>query len=198
VILRVSLMAIAGCLWLAAQNTKVGVINIQQALLSTKDGQAAAQQLQSKFDPKREEIAKKESELQQLQAQYQKTQAVASEDQRNKMARDIDQRQRALQRDKEDAQAEFELEKDKVLNEIGNRLMQVIDKYAKDNAYSLILDVSSQQTPVLYMASGLDITAEVVKLYDANAPALTAPTMPAPAASPAKPAAAPKPAAAKP
>ena len=191
-------MAIAGCLWLAAQNTKVGVINIQQALLSTKDGQAAAQQLQSKFDPKREEIAKKESELQQLQAQYQKTQAVASEDQRNKMARDIDQRQRALQRDKEDAQAEFELEKDKVLNEIGNRLMQVIDKYAKDNAYSLILDVSSQQTPVLYMASGLDITAEVVKLYDANAPALTAPTMPAPAASPAKPAAAPKPAAAKP
>ncbi len=200
-IFRVSMMAAALSLTLAAQNTKVGVINIQQALLSTKDGQAAAQQLQTKFDPKRQDIAKKEGELQQLQAQFQKTQAVASEDQRTKLARDIDQRQRALQRDKEDAQAEFEQEKDKVLNEIGNRLMQVIDKFAKDNAYSLILDVSSQQTPVLYMASGLDITADVVKLYDANAPSTVAPSMPkpaTPAAAPVKPTAAPKPAAAKP
>jgi outer membrane protein len=185
---------------LAAQ-TKVGVISIQQALLSTKDGQAAAQQLQTRFDPKRQDIAKKEGELQQLQAQFQKSQNTASEDQKTKLARDIDQRQRALQRDKEDAQGEFEQEKDKVLNEIGNRLMQVIDKFAKDNQYSLILDVSSQQTPVLYMASGLDITADVVKLYDANAPSTVAPSMPKPAplTAPVKPtSAAPKPAATKP
>jgi hypothetical protein len=56
--------------------------------------------------------------------------------------------------------------------------MQVIDKYARDRAYTLILDVSSQQSPVLYMANGIDVTADIVKAYDAAAPA-AAPAAPA-------------------
>lgn len=164
--------------------TKVGVINIQQAILSTKDGQRSAQELQVRFDPRRKEIDRKNGEIQAMQEQFRKTQNTASEEQRTKLARDVDQRQKSLQRDMEDAQAEFEQEQGKVLNELGGRLMQVIDKYSRDNAYTLILDVSNPQTPVLYMANGTDITAEIVKLYDANAPA---PAATKPAGTPAAP-----------
>ncbi len=198
----------------AATNTKVGVINIQQAVYSTKDGRAAVEQLQMKFEPRKRELDKKNSEIQQLQDQFRKSQNTASEEQRAKLARDIDQKQRSLQRDTEDAQAEFDQERERALGDLGGRIMQVIDKYARDNQYTLILDISSQQSPVLYMANGIDITAEVVKLYDANAPAAPAagapsgsgatsttppataepkPTAPKPAITPA-----PKPPAAKP
>jgi len=154
-----------------APATKVGVINIQQTILSTKDGQKATQNLQAKFDPRRKDIERKQQEIQQMQDSFRKTQNTASEDQRTKLARDIDQKQMALKRDMEDAQGDFEQEQSRAYNELGGRLLQVIDKYARDNSYTLILDVSSPQTPVLYMANGTDITAEIVKLYDANAPA---------------------------
>jgi outer membrane protein len=203
VTLRVSSiwLALAAAPMLMGQTTptKVGVINIQQAVLATRDGQKAAQDLQARFDPKRKAIEGRNSEIQQLQDQFRKTQNTASEEQRAKLARDIDQKQKALQRDVEDAQAEFEQEQQRAFNELGGRLLQVIGKYARDNSYAVILDVSNQQTsPVLYMADGIDITEEVVKLYDANAPA--PPAMPKPTSSapakptsiaPAKPAAAP-------
>jgi len=164
-----------------APATKVGVINIQQTILSTKDGQKATQNLQAKFDPRRKDIERKQQEIQQMQDSFRKTQNTASEDQRTKLARDIDQKQMALKRDMEDAQGDFEQEQSRAYNEMGGRLLQVIDKYARDNSYTLILDVSSPQTPVLYMANGTDITAEIVKLYDANAPA-AAPVTGAPGA----------------
>jgi len=64
--------------------------------------------------------------------------------------------------------------------------MAVIDKYARDNGYNLILDVSSPQTPVLYISSGIDITQDVVGLYDKAAPAAAgAPAAAKPAAPPA-------------
>ncbi len=45
-------------------------------------------------------------------------------------------------------------------------MMAVIEKYAKDNGYSMILDVSNPNTPVLYASSGIDITQDIVALYD--------------------------------
>lgn len=185
--LRVSMIALAvaaaPAILAQAPPTKVAVINIQQAVLSTKDGQKAAQDLQAKFDPKRKAIEAKNAEIQQLQEQFRKSQNTASEEQRAKLARDIDQKQKSLQRDVEDAQAEFEQEQQRAFNELGGRLLQVLGKYARDNAYTLVLDVSTQQSPVLYMADGIDITEEIVKLYDANAPSAAAPAAPAPSAA---------------
>lgn len=191
--LNLAAVAALGGLTLAAQTTppvtKVGTINIQQAIIATKDGQKAAQDLQAKFDPKRKELEAKQQTIAQLRDQYQKSSNAASEEQKQKLARDIDEQQKRLQRDTEDAQAEFEQEQSKVINEVGGRLMQVIDKFARDNSYTLILDVSSQQTPVLYIANGIDVTQEIVKLYDANAPSTIAPAKPA--AAPVRPAAPP-------
>ena len=47
---------------------------------------------------------------------------------------------------------------------------EAAQEYAQDNGYTLILDVSSQQTPVLYAANGIDITQDIIGLYDKNAP----------------------------
>lgn len=154
-----------------APATKVGIINIQQAMLSTKEGQKAAQELQTKFEPRRKEIEKRNAEIAALQDQFRKAQNTASEDQKTRLAREIDQKQKALQREGEDAEAEFDGERQRVLNDLGGRLMQVIDKYARDNGYTLILDVSSQQSPVLYFANGTDVTADIIKAYDTSAPA---------------------------
>ena len=101
------------------------------------------------------------------------------------LVREIDTKTRSLQRDTEDAQTEFDQEQSKVLQELGQKMMAVIDKYARDNGFTLILDVGAPQNPVLYASNNIDITNEIVALYDKNAP--TAAPAAAPAARPATP-----------
>jgi outer membrane protein len=174
-----------------AASTKVGIIQLQQAILATKDGQKAVNDLRARFEPKRTELEKKQANIASMQDQLRKGSATMSEDAKNKLVRDIDQATKSLNRDTEDAQAEVEQAENKIMQELGGRIMAVVDKYAKDNGYGLILDVSNPQAPVVFAASSIDITREVIDLYDKNAPAATTS---APAAAPpaaAKPAAPP-------
>lgn len=176
--------------------TKVGVINIQQALLGTKDGQRAAQELDTRRAPKAKEFEKRQAEIRQLQDSLSRGGNAMAEAAKNNLVRDIDQKTKAFNRDLEDAQAEWDQDQQRVLQDLGQKIMVVIDKYAKDNGFAVILDVSNPQTPVLYASNQIDITNEIVALYDKNTPAASsaAPAQTAPAGN----AAAPKPAATKP
>jgi len=150
----------------AQQSAKVGVISVQGAIVGTKDGQKASQELDTKFAPKKKEFDTRQSELGQLQDQYNKGGTLISDDKRNQLARDIDEKKKRLERDMQDAQEELNGEQQRVLQSLGQRMMAVIEKYAKDNGFTLILDVSSPNTPVLYASSGIDITQDIVALYD--------------------------------
>jgi outer membrane protein len=154
-----------------AQNPKVGVINLQSAIVSTKDGQKAANEIQARFNPKKADLDKRQSDIAQLQNQLNQGQNTLSEDARQKLVREIDQKTKSLNRDTEDARAELDQDEQKIMNELGSRIVAVIDKYAKDNGYVMILDVSSPQTPVMFASNTIDVTRDIIELYDKNAPA---------------------------
>ncbi|MFL6464015.1 MAG: OmpH family outer membrane protein [Bryobacteraceae bacterium] len=165
----ISAVALVGLAFGAtAQQTpgKVGVISVQGAIVGTKDGQKASQELDTKFAPKKKEFDTRQSELASLQDQFNKGGSVMNEDKRNQLTRDIDEKKKRLERDMQDAEEELRGEQQRVLQGLGQRMMTVIEKYAKDNGYTMILDVSSPNTPVLYASSGIDITQDIVSLYD--------------------------------
>ena len=84
--------------------------------------------------------------------------------------------------------AELDQDQQKVLQDLGGKMMAVIDKYAKDNGYILIVDISSPQTPVLFASNTIEITKDIIDLYDKNSatPATTSAPKPAtPAPGPA-------------
>src|SRR5436305_12096837 len=184
----------------AAAPTKVAIISVQQAILQTKDGQTASAALQAKFMPKRQQLEKKQSDIVNLQEQMKKGSATMSEEAKGKLARDIDSNQKSLQRDSEDFDADVQQEEGKIMQDLGQKMMDVIIKYATQNGFSMVLDVSSQQTPVLWADPSADITTEIIKLYDAAHPGTggtaTAPATAKPSGAPpaAPPAASPKPA----
>jgi len=173
----------------APPQAKIGIIAFQNAIIATKDGQKAAADLTAKFGPRKSDLEKKQSTIAQLQDQLRKGSNTMSEDAKQKLMREIDQNTKSLNRETEDAQAELDQEQNKITQELGQRIMAVMDKYARDNGYTLILDVSSQQSSVLFAASGTDITQDVIAMYDKNSPS---------AAAAGKPATPPPPAAAKP
>src|SRR5882672_8906044 len=183
-ILVLPLLALGVSLSAQAQGapSKVGVINIQGAIVTTKDGQKAASELETRSAPKRKELETKQNEITQLKDQLQKGQNTLSEATKAELYKNIDAKTKILNRDVEDAQAEFDQDQQKILQQLGQKMMAVIDKYAKDNGYTLILDVSSPQTPVLYASNTIDVTKDIIDLYDKNAASPT-PTAPAPAAA---------------
>src|ERR1700720_1153455 len=191
--------SMAGIAWAqapAAAPTKVAVIQIQAALVSTKEGQKAAAELETKMGPRKKELDGKQAELKDLQDKLQRGGNTLSDGAKEELTRNIDQKTKSFNRQVEDAQAELEAEQQKLLQQLGQKMMQVIDKYAQSNGFSIVLDVSNPNTPVLYASNTIDITKEVIERYDKTMGT-------APAAAPAKPAglappAAPKPAAAPP
>jgi outer membrane protein len=168
----------------AAPN-KVGVIQIQAAIVSTKDGQAAAADLETRLGPKRKELEKQQADIKELQDKLQRGGNTMSQSAKDDVQRQIDSRTKSFNRDMEDAQAEFESEQQKLVNDLGGKLMQVIDKYAQQQGFSVILDVSNPNTPVLYASNTVDITKEIIDLYDKQSATMPKTTGSAPPRSPA-------------
>jgi Skp family chaperone for outer membrane proteins len=178
----------------SAATTRIGIINIQNAILLTNEGRRDFEALQTKFEPTQKTLNNLNQEIENLKKQLQTQGEKLNEQSRSEMVKNIEGKQKTLQRQVEDAQAEFQGQQNEIANRIGGKLLDVLDKFAKQNGYSLILDVSGQQSPVLWAAQTSDVTQEIVNSYNAQS------GVPAPAAAPAgKPAgAAPRPAAPKP
>jgi outer membrane protein len=172
-----------------AQSGKVAVIYLQGAIANTKEGQKASADLEAKTAPKKKEIEQKQSEINALQDELTKGQNTLNEARKNELARNIDYKKKMLQRDIEDAQAELDQDQQRILQQLAGKMRAVIDKYSRDHGYVMVVDVSSPESPVFYFSPSVDITREIIELYDQSAAALSAPAPSAP--KPQTPAAAP-------
>lgn len=177
----------------AASGTKIGVIQIQQAIVATNEGQRDFQALEKKFEPKRTELQGLQKEIEDLQKQLQTQGDKLNDQARAEMSKNLESKQKVLQRSAQDAQDEYQTQSNEIAQRIGQKLIQVVDKYAKDNNYAMILDASNPDaSPIIWASDSTNVTKEIVDLYNAQS-GVAAPAAPAGAA--ARPAA-PKPAAA--
>jgi outer membrane protein len=174
----------------APAGTKIGIINIQQAILASNEGQRDFAELQKKFEPKQTELQASNKEIEDLKKQLNTQGDKLNEEARATMVKNIESKQKSMQRSLEDAQADYQAQQGDIANRIGGKMLEVLDKYAKDNGYIVILDVSSPQSPVLWAGPSTDVTKPIVDAYNAQsgiaAPAASAPVKPAapkPAAS---------------
>jgi len=171
---------------------KIAVIDMTSALVTTKDGQKAVADLQAKFRPKEQEIQKRGQELQAKQEQYRKAANTLSDEAKANYERDIELMNRNLQRDTADAKQEMDEDQQKILQDLGPKIMQVVNKYAVDNQISIVFDVGGEPNNIRFASSAVDITRDIIALYDKAAP--VTPTAP-PAKTSTSAAPAPKPAA---
>lgn len=158
----------------AASGTKVAIINVRDAVTRTDEGQNRLTQLQESYRPRGAALQKRAQEVETLRAQLRQGENTMSEEAQRKLVRDIQQKERDLQRENEDLEAEFNQEQQVVLNDVFGKLKAVIQKYTREQGYSIVLDISSPQSPVVDASNELDITAAVIELYNQEYPAQAA------------------------
>ena len=164
----------------ADASTRIAVINIQNAIASTAEGRQAAQELQTRFTPRQTQIQDIGKQLQALQTRIQNGQNTLSEAEKERLGRQYEELSREAQRKQQQLQQDAQDAREDVVDRIGQKMMHVIDSYAEKNGYSVVLDTSTQSTPVIYASNAVDITGAIVKLYDQTYPVKAA----APAAKP--------------
>ena len=157
---------------------KIGIVNIQDAIIATNEGKKEFDALQARFAPKQNELKTLNDEVENLKKDLQAKGDKLNEEERNKQVKSLEGKQKTLQRNYDDAQTEFQQAEQEVVNRIGGKMLNVLEKYARTNNYAVILDVSNPQTPVLWASQGTNITKELVDAYNAESP--VAPAAPAP------------------
>src|SRR5215467_8391796 len=158
---------------------KIGIVNIQDAIIATNEGKKEFDALQARFAPKQNELKSLNDEVENMKKDLQPKGDKLNEEERNKQVKTLEGKQKTLQRNYDDAQTEFQQAEQEVVNRIGGKMLNVLEKYAKTNNYAVILDVSNPQTPVLWASQGTNITKDLVDAYNAESP-VAAPAAPAP------------------
>lgn len=175
----------------SAASGKVGVIAIRQAIGSTAEGKLAQAELQSQFAPRQTEIENLNKQINDVRQRLAACEGKCSQDeisrltvQGQRLAQQLDRKNTEYQEDVNAALGDLQ-------DRIGKKMVDVLDRYARENGYSVVLDSSAQTPMILYASNQIDLTQDIIRLYDQAYP-----VKPAAAAQP-KPAV-PKPAPATP
>jgi len=173
---------------------KIGVMNVLRAIVECNEGKQANEEFQKKFEAKREELSRKQKEIETLQQQLKSQAATLNDEAGAALTRSIQVKTTDLQRSQEDAEKEFNELRNQIFGRIGSKLAPLVQQYAKEKNFTLVLDSSSQTTQLTYVDPATDITDDVVKRYDAMQVSSSTPAAkPATAAPPKAPAPAAKP-----
>ena len=150
--------------------TRIALVSIQDTITRTQEGQKRTQELREKYQPAQQQIEAKQSEIGNLQKQLAAGANLMSDDAKRKLQRDIQSKQRDAQRMVEDAEADYQKDVQTLQQEVYGRVRTIIHDYMLEKGYSLILDISSQQTPVVDAKTELLITNQIIELYDQKHP----------------------------
>src|ERR1700722_1203353 len=169
--------------------SKIGTINIEQAVVGTNEGQRDFEALRKKLEPKQNELKGQNDELEKRQKQLQTQGDKLNEDARASLVKQIETKKKSFDRQVQDAQEDAQNQQKEIFQRILQKMAPVIVKHAQEGGFAMIVDTSNPwpQSPVLwYDGEKSDITKAVVDLYNTQS-GVAAPATPGAATKPAAP-----------
>jgi outer membrane protein len=172
----------------ASASSKVGVIDVRTAIVGTAEGKQASAELQSQFASRQVELENLNKQVNELRQRLQASQGKLSADEEARLTQQGQRLTAQLERKQTEYQEDVNAAQGEVIDRIGRKLVDVLDRYARENGYVAIFDSSAQNSPILYKSTQIDVTQDIVRLYDqaypVKAAAATTPAQAKPAAKP--------------
>ncbi len=166
---RLFLIAAAGiaAAGVASAQTKVAVINMQQAILNTAEIKKASADLEAKYKPRQAAIDQVRADLEGIQQKLQSGQGKLTPAAEQDLNLQGQRKQRELQRMSQDLQEEVDNARNDILSGAGRRMQEVIRKLADERGF----DVVVEQGSTLFFKAALDLTQDATAAYDKSYPA---------------------------
>jgi outer membrane protein len=153
-----------------ATGTRVGTINIEQAIVATNEGRRDFDALSKKLEPKQTELKNTSDEIEGLKKQFSTQEGKLNDEARASLQKQIETKQKAFERSVQDAREEAQSQQNEIAQRILQKLAPVLVKYAGGNGFGMIIDTSQPwpQGPVVWYGEAVDITRPVVEAYNAQ------------------------------
>ncbi len=146
----------------ASAQVKVGIVNLQRAVVQTAEIKKAQVDLENRFRPRQEQMAKLQKELESIQQQLQSMQGKLTPQAESELTAQAQRKQREYQRLGEDLQGDVDRDRNEILQRTGQRFQEVVKKLAEEKGLDVVLDVSN----TIFFKPALEITADAVVAYD--------------------------------
>jgi outer membrane protein len=147
------------------EGAKVAFVNINAIAGGSTEGKAATAKIQEFIKKKNAEIQEKAKALEGMQAKLQQNLSVMSDQARSQLEKDITRVTRELQSAREDAQQDQTQLTQDLQNEFQQKLFPIVDAIAKEKGLHMVFSIAD--SGILWPDPGLDLTAEVIKRFDA-------------------------------
>ena len=132
------------------------------------------QDVQTKYAPRKSQIDTLASEVDSLKKQLQSAPATLSDEEKQTRLKNIDTKEKQLNRDAEDAQEAY--------GKVAQKVSVTAKNFCQQNGFTLLLDVSNQASNVMWANASTDVTQAVVDAYNKSS-GIAAPPPSAPSAS---------------
>lgn len=149
------------------EGAKVAYIDIQAIASLSAEGRAATARIQDWEKKKNSELTEKNKTLQAAQTKLQQGSGVLSDAARVQLEKDIEKMQRDLQFAQQDAQTERTDLTNQLQGEFQEKLNPVIEQLRTEKGLLVIFSI--RDSGVVSVDTGLDLSGEVVKRFDAAA-----------------------------
>ncbi len=163
----------------AATPAKIAVVSFQVAVAQTNEGQREFADLQKKYAPKEAALKSLSDQVDGLTKDLQAQGASLSQAERDNRSKVISDKKKQLDRDTEDARNDFQQDMSDLYQNLASKVYDVMQSYAEQQGFTLILDISQQQSPVLYAAGNTNITKAVIDAYNLKSGVPAPPSQPA-------------------
>jgi outer membrane protein len=148
----------------AAEEHKIGYIDMQKAIQETSAGKKAKKDLEKEFNAKKVELQKREADLKKMDEDLRKKASALSDEVRTKKMQELQTEAMKFQREVGESQVNIQKKERDLTQPIIEKLQASLDKIAKDGGYTMILEKSEQS--VLWAKKDLDLTDVVVKEFE--------------------------------
>jgi len=149
----------------AAAAQKIGILNVRQAVFTTAEGKLALAELQSQFAPRSSELDALRKQMETIQTRLNAESRTLSDEEKARLQRQGELLSRQAQRKQQEFEEDAQASQADVLERIARKMDDVMGRYARENNFTLVIDVSTQNV-VVFAAPQIDITQDIIKLYD--------------------------------
>jgi outer membrane protein len=143
---------------------KIGIINPQLVLQNSIKGKEVIEKLRSLNMSKQKRYEAMQKEIETLEKDI--LSPALNPETRDKKSMDLQNKRTDIKRFAEDAQKESMAMQQKEFESLQRELMPIIEKIAKANGYTLVLDLNT--AGVTFFEPAIDVTDQVIKAYDAQ------------------------------
>jgi len=126
-----------------AEEYKFGYVAIQKAVIESAAGKDAMAKFQKEVKEIEDTILKEKAGIEKLGEVLQKQSMMLTDSVRREKEKDYIRKQRDYERQVKDSKSEVQLKEAELTNDILEDLLPVIQKYGKDNGYTIVFEKMS-------------------------------------------------------